>query len=149
METKKIGKHTIVLYSDIEETLIPRYSKFNKYMILNEKIGSSFTAVDSHFSKLYALINEPVKLKAQLNVFRQLVFSLDTEQSFNSLAYACLVKSIDGVDRNDITANGLNETLFKLQWLQAKEVKKKRWSILIMPMKNLRKWIRTFSTKAT
>jgi len=148
LETK-IGKHKVILYSDIEETPSLRYSKFNKYMILNEKVGSNFAAADNHFSKLYALINEPAKLKLQLDLFRQLVYSLDKEQSFNSLAYACLVKSIDGISCNDLTVNGLNSTLEKLQWLKAKELKKKRWNTLKPHMRNLKKWIKTYSIKAT
>ena len=126
-----------------------RYSKFNKYMTLNEKVGSNFNDVDIHFSKLYTLINDPTKLKAQLDVFRQLVFSLDNEQSFNSLAYACLVYSIDGEERNDLTVNGLKETSEKLQWIKAKDVKKKLWNLPKMHIPNLFRWMRIFSTNQT
>ncbi len=141
----KIGKHTIQLYSEIEETPIDRYSKFNKYMILNDKIGSNFTDIDKHFTKLYALINEPEKLKNQLTVFRQLVFSLESEQSFESLAYACLVKKIDGEPRDDLTVQGLNETLSKIQWLQAKELKKKSIRFQKLRERTLQMLTRTFS----
>jgi hypothetical protein len=149
VETSKIGKHEVKLYDDIDETLMPRYSKFNKYMILNDEVGSSFEAVDKHFSKMYALLNDPVKLKQQIDNFRQLMFSVDQEQSFQNMAYGCLVYSIDGEQRNDLTVSGINETLKLLQFLKQKDVKKKSRNLRIRRMMTLKHWIGIFSTTKT
>ena len=121
---------------------IERYSKFNKYMILNEKVGSSFIDADKHFTKLYTLIKDPAKLKAQLDLFRQLIFSLDNEQSFTNMAYVYLVYSIDGVRFNDLTVSGINETIEKIKWIEASIVKKKSKNFQIKRMMNLMAWIK-------
>ena len=149
METKTIGKKEVKLYTDIEEIPITRYSKFNKYMVLNEEVGHNFSDADAHFSKIYALINSPAKLKTQLDNFRQLVYSLDKEQNFLNMAYACLVYSIDGIKCDDLTVSGINETLSKLTELTAKDVKKKATISQIKRTKSLRNWIGIFlKTKA-
>jgi hypothetical protein len=138
LETKIIGKKEVKLFTDVEEIFIPRYSKFNKYMVLNEEVGHNFNDVDAHFSKIYALINSPAKLKTQIDNFRQLIYSIDREQNFLNMAYACLVYSIDGVKCDDLTVTGINETLAKLTELKAKDVKKKSTNFLKMLMQNLK-----------
>jgi len=125
LETKIIGKSEVKIFTDVEELFIPRYSKFNKYMVLNEEVGHNFNDVETHFSKMYALINSPAKLKIQIDNFRQLIYSIDNGQNFINMAYACLIHSIDGVECNDLTPTGLSETLEKLKMVQAKSVKKK------------------------
>lgn len=138
MEQIISDKTKVDYYSDIEETAIQRYSKFNKYMILNDEVGSSFSDVDKHFSRLYTLINEPAKLKTQIDNFRQLLFSVANEQSFENMAFACLVKSVNGEKRDDLTKPGLERTLELIKDLKTKDVKKKSWNFPKMLMKNLK-----------
>ena len=111
MRTIEANGHKIAVFDDIEQLTSERFSKFNKFMMLSDSIGNSFADIERvHLSKLYLVASDPVKMKAEINNLRLLIYNVLNEISPRSMAFACLVSEIDGKQYNDITDGGLDET---------------------------------------
>ena len=125
---KGIKQHTIKIYNDIDQLTINRHEKFNKYLMLSEQIGGSWEDFDNkHMIKIFRLINDNEKLIDELKNLRTLFYNMINEVNPLSLAYGCLVASIDGIECNDLSQDGLRKLMqslgeYGLNW---DEVKKK------------------------
>lgn len=131
METLKKGSHTVVIYDDPECLPADNYYKLNKYLLLDNSIGSSiedFTV--KHLNILYTLINNDKKAEAitQINNLRQLFFMTINEINVAQMAFACLVHSINGVKVEDYSESGLKEISHRVGSIgfTQKELKKKQ-----------------------
>lgn len=98
MKVKNIRGKTVEYYTTVEEIPIGRYHKFQKYLLLESNIGDTKDGIDLHLDKLASLIRnnkndkaltEIFNLSTQLNIIEQ-------EISFKSLAFAALVRKING-----------------------------------------------------
>jgi hypothetical protein len=88
------------------------YAKFNRYLLLENSIGSSvedFT--EKHLNPVYTFIRNDKKQEAfeQLNNLRQLFFMILNEIDVNTMAFCCLVHSINGVIVEDYSEGTLKE----------------------------------------
>ena len=91
-------KTKVLLYEGSDELLIERYQKFQKYLMIEGEIGSSFADYDKRMSKTREFLKADMVKEAmqELNNQRQLVFNVFTEYNPKSRAMAYLVHSIDG-----------------------------------------------------
>lgn len=131
METLKKGSNTVVIYDDPECLPADNYYKLNKYLLLDNSIGSSvedFTV--KHLNVLYALINNDKKAEAitQINNLRQLFHLTISEINVAQMAFACLVHSINGIRIEDYSESGLKEISHRIGAIgfSQKELKKKQ-----------------------
>ena len=126
MKEVKIGTHKVELYESIEDLPVTRYHRFNKFMLIDAGIGSDLTSLDTRIAKAIAFINAKDNQSAIIELYnlRQGVFLMQGEITPRHLAFAALVKSIDGVDRNDFSESGIKETLNLLQDCPVKEMDK-------------------------
>lgn len=109
MKTLKLGKHTIEQYESIDELPMVRYQKFNKFMLVDAGLGSDAEHFAEHANRIAAFIRSDRKEDA-LKEIRNLVQCVNlicNEVSPAFLAYASLVKSIDGQDFDDLSEEGL------------------------------------------
>ena len=82
------------------------------YSLIHANIGSSMLDIDQHFLPLMTLIGTP-DVEAQVdavNNLRYLLFNIQNKQiGPKPLAFACLVKSVNGDDWKDYTEEGVNK----------------------------------------
>lgn len=111
MRTTKIGKHTVIIYDAIEELPIKRFHKYNKMLLVDAGIGSTLADFDAHIQKamIYARSKTPELAVRELDNLRQNVYMIQSALSPRNLAFATLVKTIDGEACEDLTDEGLQK----------------------------------------
>jgi len=128
MKTERFGKHTVMLYETIDELPVDRFTAWNKYMMLDGALGSTFEDIDRlHLSQLTMVIDDKAKALQQITNLRELVFSLVNQVNYQHHAFCCMIYSIDGDLIIDYTDTGIKETLVKLNKIGATngDIKKK------------------------
>ena len=115
MRTQHFGRHTVTTYETIDELPIDRFTAWNKYMMIDGSIGSTFEDIDRmHLSQLAMVIDNKDKAMQQVSNLRELVFNLVNQVNYAHHAYCCLVHSIDGVPVTDYSDTGIKDILARL-----------------------------------
>lgn len=111
MRTTKIGKYNVEMYDAIEELPMQRFHKYNKMLLIDAGIGSDLADFDRHIEKavVYARSKTPELAATELDNMRQNVYFIQTGLSPRHLAFAVLIKSIDGKECNDLSDDGLQK----------------------------------------
>ena len=110
------GKHEIELYDSVQNMNIFRFQKFNKYQMYACEIGSTFEDYDQRTAEVYKFLQKGMVAEAMqsLNNRRQLVFNAFSEFKPTGKALAILVKRIDKRKYTDISSDGLDQVLKRL-----------------------------------
>lgn len=112
MKIGKVNKHTVEIYDSIDELPIQRFQKFNKYMLIDSGVGSDMQDVLSHIDRARIYIkSNPVMAATELDNLRQSIYLMVDELSPKHMAFAALVRKIDGEEMNDISDAGLKRVL--------------------------------------
>jgi hypothetical protein len=105
---KGLKRTKVLLYTDIDQLPAERFSKINKYWMLHDELGSSFEDIDRiHITRLSLAVNDPDKMKKILDNTRVLIYNIINEVNPESLAFACMVHSIDGIEVVDLSDENL------------------------------------------
>lgn len=109
MRTVDIKGKKVELYDAIEDLPILRFHKYSKMLLVDAGIGSDLSDFDRHIEKAirYAHSKTPQLAAVELENMRQNVYFIQSEISPRYLAFAVLVKSIDGNPCNDLSDDGL------------------------------------------
>lgn len=109
MKTLEIGKHKIEQYDSIEDLPMTRYQKFNKFLLIDAGLGSDVEHFAEHANRIAAFIRQDKKEDALKEVrnLTQCVQLVASEVSPAFLAFAALIKSIDGKPVDDLSETGL------------------------------------------
>lgn len=115
MKTTKIGKYTVEIYDAIDELPMLRFHKYNKMLLVDAGIGSDLSDFDTHIEKAmrYSRSKTPELAAKELENMRQNVYFIQSGISPRHLAFAVLVKSIDGEPCNDLSDDGLQKIVDK------------------------------------
>ncbi|WP_418430542.1 hypothetical protein [Barnesiella intestinihominis] len=113
MKTVKIGEYTVEIYDAIDELPMLRFHKYNKMLLVDAGIGSDLQDFDTHIEKAmrYARSKTPELAAIELDNMRQNVYFIQSGLSPKCLAFAVLVKSIDGTPYNDLSDDGLQKVV--------------------------------------
>ena len=113
----KKKKTEVKFYDSIEEMPHRRYMKFNKEMMRANEVGNSMTDVIKRIDRAMGFIQakESDKAVRELSNARLASSYSQAELEPKGLALAAMVKSINGVEVDDITTSGLQNTLEVLQ----------------------------------
>ena len=104
-----------MMYADIEQLPAERFSKVNKFWMLHDELGGSFEDIDRlHITRLILAVEDPDKLKKILDNMRVLIHNIINEVNPESLAFACLVHSIDGKEVKDLSDENLKRVIKQL-----------------------------------
>lgn len=119
-----IGKHNVEMYDAIDELPIKRFHKFNKMLLIDAGIGSDLADFDTHLQRaiIYAGSKTPQMAITELNNLRQNVWMIQTELSPKHLAFATLVRKIDGVEYEDISDDALKKIIEIFADVPVKEI---------------------------
>ena len=130
----EINGKKVELYDSIESMPIVRFHKYNKMLLIEAGIGSDLRDFDRHIERalIYIRGNDMSKAVSELENLRQNVYFIQSGISPKNLAFAVLVKSIDGKPTNDLSDEALKEVCETLsgaikeeQTEQTESVKKK------------------------
>lgn len=136
MKTIVINDTKIEFYDTAENMTMKRYQRFNKFVMIDNEVGSDFAAFDTRLTKALRLLKKGMEQEGfkELANWRQMVYNSFMEYSPQNMALALLVHSIDGETFTDITATGLQKVLDRLEEVgftqrqaikEVQEVKKK------------------------
>lgn len=111
-----MNNHKIVFYEDPEHMKIKRFNRFQKNLMIAYEVGSTFEDFDQRTLKVIELLKKKMQNDAvkEFQNMRQAVFNAYQEYSPKSYALALTVKSIDGIEYTDISTEGLDLVLEKL-----------------------------------
>lgn len=113
MKTVQIGKHKVEMYDSIDDLPISRYHKYNKMLLIDSGLGSDLTDVDAHIEKTVAFIktgDSESAIKEMMNM-RKAVYFVQMALSPKHLAFAALVKKVDGKECEDLSDDGLKKVV--------------------------------------
>jgi hypothetical protein len=106
-------KKKIEFYDSIEELPYKNYMKFNKEMMRQNEVGHNFGDVKKRIERSINFIVSGFPDKAIKELNNSLLTFAYSENEINpsGLALATIVKSIDGEKIEDLSSDGLQETL--------------------------------------
>lgn len=118
------GKKDVVMYDSIDELPVRRFHRWQKMLMMAAGVGATLADFDSHIERVVAFLKNEDKDNAikELENLRQNVNLMQNEVPLSALAFAALVKSVDGVDTDDISEDGLQRTLDMIGEATMKEV---------------------------
>lgn len=139
-----VNGHTVEYFDSIDDLPIVRHHRFNEFIAVKSGIGSTVEDVDNHISGIVQMVNRGDKEQAinkLFNMGQSMKFAIQNVDPM-SMAFACLVNKINGVEMNDTTDHGLNKVVGMLSEIRIsygmiksiiefvkKKLKKKRKSI--------------------
>jgi gas vesicle protein len=106
-----IAKHNIEFYDSAETLNILRYQKFNKYLMLDNQVGSTIQDYDKRLMKSIQFLSQDMKeeTRRELDNARQAIYNIQNEFSPKQKAIAVLVKKIDDKYYKNIDAGTISE----------------------------------------
>lgn len=109
----------IVFYQSPEEMTIKRFQRFQKFLMIDNEVGSTFEDFDQRTHKSVEFLRKKMYDEAikELENRRQSAWNSYTNYSPKNNALALLVKSINGKDYTDkfyMTDEGMEEIIDKL-----------------------------------
>jgi hypothetical protein len=115
----------IVFYSSPEDLPMKRYQRFNKYLMIDNEVGSDFADFNTRLNKVVQFFKKGMNTAGskELENWRQMVYNSFKEYSPKGMALACLVKSIGGVECKSITGDALQKVVDRLDELGFSERK--------------------------
>lgn len=117
MHTLTLPGGPVVLYDSPRKMPELQRVEHDYYKLIDSGIGSTIGDVDRHFEPLTLLFGS-TDVDAQVNAvnnLRYLFFNLIHKQiSPNSLAFAAMVKTVDGVEWDDYTQEGLQQLVTRM-----------------------------------
>ena len=134
--------NNIEFYTASDTTPYVRYHKFLKFLTLNADVGNDSTDVIKRANKINAFLDngDIAGAKTELSNMKMLYQFILNDITPSGLAAATMIKSIDGVQMEDLTIEGLQKTL-ELSGLTVKEVEENNEQI---KKKSLLNWKFTF-----
>ena len=112
----EVNGHKIVFYGSSETLPIKRYQRFNKYLMIQNDVGSTFEDYDKRSARAIEFLRKDMKEKAleELINRRQMVFNSFEEYVPRNFALAIMVISIDEEKYTDYTEDGLQKIIDRL-----------------------------------
>lgn len=115
MRTIQLGKHSLEIYDSIDALPVARFHKYNKMLLVDAGVGSDLADFDSHIERAIRFCRSKPELAAtELENLRQTVYFIQSELSPKHLAFCVLIKSVDGVECEDISDESLKKLLDKI-----------------------------------
>ena len=111
MKKIKLENEVVEFYDSPETMSIERYQKFNKFIMIDNEVGSSIADYDKRMQKAIKFVSSDLKKEAlqELENNRQNVYNCLNEYTPRNKAVALLVKSIGKKKYKKIDSGTLKE----------------------------------------
>ncbi len=108
--------HKIHLYDTAEMLPIKRFQKFNKYLMIDMEVGSTFEDYMKRQGRLFELVSKEMyaEAKIELQNMIQATFNIYNSYSPKERAFAIMVRKIDDQEFIDYSSTTLDEILERL-----------------------------------
>lgn len=124
MKEITIGRHVARIYESAEDMPVVRWNKMQKMMMLSSGIGSDMDSVEKKVDRISRLLiagsNE--EAKTEVDNLKSALSLINAGVNPKSLAFAVLVHDIDGAECDDMSDDGLQKVLDRLEDLTQREV---------------------------
>ena len=126
MKTIKLGKKIIEMYDTISDLPIDRFNMYNKFMLVMAGVGADLTNADNHIERAmrFNASGDTENANKELENLRQCLYLTEKQINPKHLAFAVLIKSINGVERTNITDAGLQRTLEQINTISESRLTK-------------------------
>lgn len=116
MRKANFNNHEIVFYDSPEDLPLNRYQRFNKFLMIDNEVGSDFEDYVQRTRRAIEFLNfgQYKEAAQEISNRAQMVFNAFEEYVPRNRALAILVYSIDGKVCSDYTKTGLDEIIEKL-----------------------------------
>jgi len=116
MKKIKLENEVVEFYDSPETMSIERYQKFNKFIMIDNEVGSSISDYDKRMQKAIKFVSSDLKKEAlqELENNRQNVYNCLNEYTPRNKAVALLVKSIGKKKYKKIDSGTLKEIEYEL-----------------------------------
>lgn len=117
MRKIEIGGHKMEVYDGIDELPVGRFHKYQKMILVDSGIGADIAAFDQRAEKArrFMMAGQTDKAIQEFENMRQCVYMIQTELSPRHLAFAAIVKSMDGEPCEDLSDDALRKIVAKFQ----------------------------------
>ena len=124
MKEVELNGHKVRVYDSIDDLPMVRFHRYNRMLLVDAGIGSDIGDFDSHIERVVRYIRKGDNDSAakEMDNLRQNVYMIMTGQSVRDLSFACLVESIDGMETDDLSPEGLKKVLHLLGGATRKEI---------------------------
>ena len=114
--TTQIGNFKIEFWDTIDALPYDQFTAFNKYVMLDAELGATVQDFDQKTAKIHRfLASGMIKEGRQaLMNLRNVVHNILTETNTRGLAFACLIKKVNGKNLESYDSDHLKELLSKL-----------------------------------
>ncbi len=112
----KLGKHNVEFYDSIDSLPFDRFNSFNKFVMLDAELGSDVIAFDQKISKMFQFLGKEMINEAtgELYNLRNTYHNIMNGNNVRGLAFACLIRKIDGEKIEDYSIENMKSILEKL-----------------------------------
>lgn len=116
MKTIDLDGHKVEIYDSIDELPIVRFHAFNKMLLIDAGIGSDLADFDNHIERVtrFLMAKDNDNAIKELANMRQNIYMIQQGVSPKHMAFAALVKSIDGEPCPYASVNDIETTRHKL-----------------------------------
>lgn len=103
-------------YKSIEDLPLERFNAFNKYVMLDSELGSSVSDFDKTIIRVNEFIIKDMKDEAnrELQNMRFVINNVLMMNNLKGLAFASMIKKINGKEVTDYSEDGLKKLLKQL-----------------------------------
>ena len=124
MKEVELNGHKVRVYDSIDGLPMVRFHRYNRMLLVDAGIGSDIGDFDSHIERVVRYIRKGDNDSAakEMDNLRQNVYMIMSGQSVRDLSFACLVESIDGMETDDLSPEGLKKVLHLLGGATRKEI---------------------------
>lgn len=111
-----IGKHKLEFFDSIDALPLERFNAFNKYVMLDSELGSTVFDFDKVLVRVHEFLRNDMITDAQRELMNiRIVYNNILEgNNVRGLAFASMIKKMNGKEVEDFDSESLNEILKKL-----------------------------------
>jgi hypothetical protein len=115
---KGVRRTRVLLHNDIDQLPVEQWNRVNKFWMLHDDLGANFEDIDKlHISRLYMSMNDPAKLKKEIDNLRILIHNILNDINPLDLSFAALIHSINGEKITDYSDENLKRIIKRLSGL--------------------------------
>lgn len=115
MRTVDINGHKVEVHDSIDELSVRRFQKYNKYLLIDSGIGSDLQDIIDRIERTKVYVkNSPGRAITELENMKQGIYLMTEGISPEHMAFATLVRSIDGEATDDLSDEGLRRVIDRL-----------------------------------
>lgn len=124
MRKIELGSHKLEIYDSIDELPIRRFHRFNKMMLVDSGVGGTLADADAHLERIKAFIRIKKNDEAlkEVDNLRTNLYLIINSISPKNLAFASLIKTLDGEPCEDLSDAGLQGIVDKLGDVKVSEL---------------------------